>query len=208
MASSCPAAPSPAWISAAGRDGIRGCCAGCCRTARCWPRRTSRRPCWRGSGPPAAATPWGGPAAGGRRKLPLRTASLDLVTAFNCVHHFDLARSWPPSPGCCGPAASCSSTPAPRSRTRERSGRCFPGFTEHEERLHSQAAIRDAVRRTDGLTMVATDTFQHPRTSTAERLGAQARGRHYSTSPSALRRRARSHRNLPGSPARPRGLLG
>jgi hypothetical protein len=30
--------------------------------------------------------------------------------------------------------------------------------------------------------MVATQTFQHPRTSTAERLGAQAQGRHYSTS--------------------------
>jgi hypothetical protein len=29
--------------------------------------------------------------------------------------------------------------------------------------------------------MVATQTFQHPRTSTAERLGAQAQGRHYST---------------------------
>ena len=25
-------------------------------------------------------------------ELPLRTASLDLVTAFNCVHHFDLGR--------------------------------------------------------------------------------------------------------------------
>jgi hypothetical protein len=29
--------------------------------------------------------------------------------------------------------------------------------------------------------MVATQIFQHPRTSTAERLGAQAQGRHYST---------------------------
>ena len=60
-------------------------------------------------------------------------------------------------------------------------GRYFPGFTEHEQRLHSEAAIRDAVRRTDGLTVAATQTFQHPRTSTAERLRAQAEGRHYST---------------------------
>jgi hypothetical protein len=29
--------------------------------------------------------------------------------------------------------------------------------------------------------MIAAQTFQHPRTSTAERLGAQAHGRHYST---------------------------
>jgi hypothetical protein len=72
-------------------------------------------------------------------------------------------------------------TRTPQQNARTIWGRYFPGFTEHEQRLHSQAAIRDAVRRTDGLTMVTTQTFQHPRTSTAERLGAQARGRHYST---------------------------
>jgi len=91
-------------------------------------------------------------------ELPLRTASLDLVTAFNCVHH---------------------RTPQQNARTIW--CRYFPGFTGHEQRLHNEAAIRDAVRWTDGLTMVATQTFRHPRTSTAERLGAQARGRHYST---------------------------
>jgi hypothetical protein len=62
------------------------------------------------------------PLLAAAEELPLRTASLDLVTAFNCVHHFDLARFLPPPPGCCSPTASCSSTPAPRSRTRERSG--------------------------------------------------------------------------------------
>src|SRR4249920_3704723 len=72
-------------------------------------------------------------------------------------------------------------TRTPQQNARTIWGRYFPGFTEHEQRLHSQAALRDAVRRTDGLTLVATQTFQHPRTSTAERLGAQAQGRHYST---------------------------
>jgi hypothetical protein len=41
--------------------------------------------------------------------------------------------------------------------------------------------LRDAVRRTGGLTLAAAETFQHPRTSTAGRLRAQAEGRHYST---------------------------
>jgi len=72
-------------------------------------------------------------------------------------------------------------TRTPQQNARTIWGRYFPGFTEHEQRLHSQTALRDAVRRTDGLTMVAAQTFQHPRTSTAERLGAQAQGRHYST---------------------------
>ncbi len=158
--------------------------------------------------------PRGGPVAGGcRTAAPLRTASLDPVTAFNCVHHFDLARFLARRQHkCWHPAASCSSaTPAPRSRTRARSGAATsPGFTEHEQRPHSQAALRDAVRRTDGLTMTATQTFQHPRTSTAGRLGAQARARHYSTFSflhAAPELRA-SHRDLPGPPARPRGLLG
>ena len=47
--------------------------------------------------------------------------------------------------------------------------------------MHSQAALLDAVRRTGGLTVAATQTFQQPRSSTAERLRAQAEGRHYST---------------------------
>jgi hypothetical protein len=51
---------------------------------------------------------------------------------------------------------------------------------DRDAEVAAGAAIRDAVWRTDGLKMVATQTFQHPRTSTAERLGAQAQGRHYS----------------------------
>jgi hypothetical protein len=41
--------------------------------------------------------------------------------------------------------------------------------------------FRDAVVRTCGLTLVAAQAFQHPRTSTAGRLPAQAEGRRYST---------------------------
>ena len=121
------------------------------------------------------------PLLAAAEELPLRAASLDLVTAFNCVHHFDLgflaAAARVLQPG--GQLFIYTRTPQQNARTIW--GRYFPGFTEHEQRLHSQAAIRDAVRRTDGLTMVATQTFQHPRTSTARRLGAQAQGRHYST---------------------------
>jgi SAM-dependent methyltransferase len=122
------------------------------------------------------------PLLAAAEELPLRTASLDLVTAFNCVHHFDLARFLAAAARVLQPGGQLFIyTRTPQQNARTIWGRYFPGFTEHEQRLHSQAAIRDAVRRTDGLTMVATQTFQHPRTSTAERLGAQAQGRHYST---------------------------
>jgi SAM-dependent methyltransferase len=122
------------------------------------------------------------PLLAAAEELPLRTASLDLVTAFNCVHHFGLARFLAAVARVLRPGGQLFIyTRTPQQNARTIWGRYFPGFTEHEQRLHSQAAIRDAVRRTDGLTMVAAQTFQHPRTSTAERLGAQARGRHYST---------------------------
>src|SRR2546429_9875716 len=122
------------------------------------------------------------PLLAAAEQLPLRTASLDLVTAFNCVHHFDLGRFLAAAARVLQPGGRLFIyTRTPQQNARTIRGRYFPGFPEHEQRLHSQAALRDAVRRTDGLTMIATRTFQHPRTSTAERLGAQAQGRHYST---------------------------
>jgi SAM-dependent methyltransferase len=115
-------------------------------------------------------------------ELPLRTASLDLVTAFNCVHHFDLGRFLAAAARVLAPGGQLFIyTRTPQQNGRTIWGRYFPGFTEHEQRLHSVAAFRDAVKRTGGLKIVATQTFQHPRSSTAERLRAQAEGRHYST---------------------------
>ena len=115
-------------------------------------------------------------------QLPLRAASLDLVTAFNCVHHFDLARFLAAVTRVLRPGGQLFIyTRTPQQNAQTIWGRYFPGFTEHEQRLHSEAALRDAVRRTGGLTVVATQTFRHPRSSTAGRLRAQAEGRHYST---------------------------
>ena len=122
------------------------------------------------------------PLLAAAEQLPLRDASLDVVTAFNCVHHFDLGRFLTAIARVLAPGGQLFIyTRTPQQNARTIWGRYFPGFTEHEQRLHSQAAIRDTVSRTGGLTVVATQTFSHPRSSTAERLQAQAEGRHYST---------------------------
>ena len=122
------------------------------------------------------------PLLAAAEQLPLRDASLDVVTAFNCVHHFDLGRFLTTAARVLAPGGQLFIyTRTPQQNARTIWGRYFPGFTEHEQRLHSETAIRDAVRRTGGLKMIATQTFKHPRTSTAERLQAQAEGRHYST---------------------------
>jgi SAM-dependent methyltransferase len=115
-------------------------------------------------------------------ELPLRTASLDLVTAFNCVHHFDLGRFLAAVARVLradGQLFIYTRTPLQNARTIW--GRYFPGFIEHEQRLHSEVALRAAVGQVRGLKLVATQTFKHQRSSTVERLRAQAAGRHYST---------------------------
>jgi SAM-dependent methyltransferase len=122
------------------------------------------------------------PLLSAAEELPLRTASLEVVTAFNCIHHFDLARFLTAVARVLRPDGQLFIyTRTPQQNARTIWGRYFPGFTEHERRLHGEAAFRDAVRRTGGLTLVAAQTFQHRRTSTAVRLRAQAEGRHYST---------------------------
>ena len=122
------------------------------------------------------------PLLAAAEELPLRTASFDVVTAFNCVHHFDLGRFLSAVARVLAPGGQLFIyTRTPEQNARTIWGRYFPGFTGHEQRLHSQAAIREAVRRAGGLKVVAAQTFSHPRSSTAERLRAQAEGRHYST---------------------------
>jgi ubiquinone/menaquinone biosynthesis C-methylase UbiE len=122
------------------------------------------------------------PLRAAAEQLPLRAASLDLVTAFNCVHHFDLGRFLTAVARVLKPGGQLFLyTRTPQQNARTIWGRYFPGFTEHEQRLHSQAALRDAVRRAGGLTVAATQTFRHRRSSTAGRLRAQAEGCHYST---------------------------
>ena len=121
------------------------------------------------------------PLRAAAEQLPLRAASLDLVTAFNCVHHFDLGRFLTAVARVLKPGGQLFLyTRTPQQNARTIWGRYFPGFTEHEQRLHSEAALRDAVQQA-GLTVAAAQAFRHRRSSTAERLRAQAEGRHYST---------------------------
>jgi ubiquinone/menaquinone biosynthesis C-methylase UbiE len=122
------------------------------------------------------------PLLAAAEELPLRAASLDLVTAFNCVHHFDLGRFLTAAARVLKPGGQLFIyTRTPQQNARTIWGRYFPGFTEREQRLHSEDALRDAISATSGLNVVATQTFRHRRSSTADRLRAQAEGRHYST---------------------------
>ena len=143
------------------------------------------------------------PLLAAAEELPLRAASLDVVTAFNSVHHFDLGRFLAAAARVLAPGGQLFIyTRTPQQNARTIWGRYFPGFTEHEQRLHSEDALRGAVRRAGGLTVAATQTFAHPRTSTVERLRAQAEAG--ATRPSlSTRRRSCVQPSLPSWPACP-----
>src|SRR5215471_14881941 len=107
------------------------------------------------------------PLRAAAEELPLRAASLDLVTAFNCVHHFGLGRFLTAVARVLRPGGRLFIyTRTPQQNARTIWGRFFPGFTEHEQRLHSKASFQDAVRRTDGLKLITAQAFKHPRSST------------------------------------------
>src|SRR5262249_56085391 len=109
----------------------------------------------------------GGAVVGAAEQLPLRTASLDVVTAFNCVHLFDLGRFLTAAARVLKPGGRLFIyTRTPQQNAQTIWGRYFPGFTAHEQRLHSEAALRDTIRRTGRFQVAATQTFQHPPTST------------------------------------------
>ena len=115
-------------------------------------------------------------------ELPWRTASLDAVIAFNCVHHFDLGRFLTAVARVLRPDGRlCVYTRTPEQNARTILGRHFPGFTDRERRLHSEAALRDAVSQISGLQLIEIQTFRYRRSSTVQRLLDQVAGHHYST---------------------------
>jgi SAM-dependent methyltransferase len=125
---------------------------------------------------------WVAPLRSTAEELPLRDGSLDLVTSFNSVHHFDLPRFLASSARVLRPGGQLFVyTRTPQQNARTIWGRHFPGFVEREQRLHSERALRAGVRQTPGLALAGTHRFRYARSSTRERLRAQAEGRHYST---------------------------
>src|SRR6266508_255091 len=73
-------------------------------------------------------------------ELPVRTGSLDLATAVNSVHHFDLGRFLAEVARALragGQLFVYTRTPEQNARTIW--GRWFPGFAKREQRLHSEA---------------------------------------------------------------------
>ncbi len=149
------------------------------------------------------------PLVSAAEELPLRTASLDLVTAFNCVHHFDLGRFLTRRrPGTAARRAAVHLHPHPTAERADDLGPLLSGL--HRARAapaqpgripgRHPADRRSQDRRNADLHASA---LEHGR-------AAQGPGRRpplLDVLPLPAGGAARIYSGVPGPPAYPRGLL-
>ena len=114
--------------------------------------------------------------------LPFRTASCDVITCFNAVHHVDLARFACEASRVLTPSGQLvvyTRTPAQNRRTIW--GHHFPEFATRETRLYGVEDLRAALQATGAFPSVRTQTVPWRVTTSLARLVEQATHYHYST---------------------------
>ena len=114
--------------------------------------------------------------------LPFRAASCDVMTCFNAVHHFDLARFAGEAARVLTPAGQLIVyTRTPEQNRRTIWGRHFPEFATRETRLHAVNDVRAALDATGTFGSVRAQMVPWRVTTSLARLVEQATHYHYST---------------------------
>ena len=114
--------------------------------------------------------------------LPFRTASCDVMTCFNAVHHVDLARFAAEASRVLTPSGQLVVyTRTPEQNRRTIWGHHFPEFATRETRLYGVEDLRAALQATGAFASVRTQTIPWAVTTSLSRLVEQATHYHYST---------------------------
>ncbi len=114
--------------------------------------------------------------------LPFRASSCDVMTCFNAVHHFDLARFAGEASRVLTPSGQLVVyTRTPEQNRRTIWGRHFPEFATRETRLHEVNDVRAALEATGAFRSVRAQTVAWPVTTSLVRLVEQVTHYHYST---------------------------
>ena len=114
--------------------------------------------------------------------LPFRASSCDVMTCFNAVHHFDLARFAGEASRVLTPSGQLVVyTRTPEQNRRTIWGRHFPEFATRETRLHEVNDVRAALEATGAFRSVRAQTVAWPITTSLFRLVEQVTHYHYST---------------------------
>jgi ubiquinone/menaquinone biosynthesis C-methylase UbiE len=112
-------------------------------------------------------------------RLPIADGSVDFVTTFNAVHHFDLEGFVQEAARVLAPDGHLFVyTRTPDQNADSIWGRAFPEFTSRENRLYDEATLRRTLRH---LGTVDATSFSFSRRATPTKLAARVRGRAYST---------------------------
>ena len=114
--------------------------------------------------------------------LEFRSASCDVMTCVNAVHHVALARFAGEASGVLAPSGQLivyTRTPAQNRDTIW--GHHFPEFATRENRLHTVEALRGALQATGAFASVRAQTVAWTVTTSLARLVEQATHYHYST---------------------------
>jgi SAM-dependent methyltransferase len=109
----------------------------------------------------------------------LADESVDFVTAFNAVHHFDLDRFTHEVARVLRPGGDLFVyTRTPEQNAKSIWGRAFPGFVSHESRLHDETTLGRVFAELGAVEMTS---FTFARCATADGLAERVRGGAYST---------------------------
>lgn len=114
--------------------------------------------------------------------LPVRPESLDFVTTFNAIHHFDPTRFVGEVSAALRPGGRLFIyTRTPQQNSLSVFGRLFPGFAERETRLMTEASLCQIIDSESALRLDEVRCIRHARTASPDRLRDQVVGHHYST---------------------------
>ena len=114
--------------------------------------------------------------------LPFRASSCDVMTCFNAVHHFDLARFAGEASRVLTPSGQLVVyTRTPEQNRRTIWGRHFPEFATRETRLHEVNDVRASLEATGAFRSVRAQTVAWPVITSLVRLVEQVTHYHYST---------------------------
>jgi SAM-dependent methyltransferase len=112
-------------------------------------------------------------------RLPIRDRSVDFVTTFNAVHHFDLDRFVDEAARVLTADGQLFVyTRTPEQNAQSIWGQAFPGFASRETRLFDTATLRRAL---NPLGTVDIRSFDFARLETPATLAERVRSRAYST---------------------------
>lgn len=115
-------------------------------------------------------------------ELPFADGSLDVITTFNAIHHFDVDGFLSEVRRVLKPDGKAFLYTRLRDQNETHIwGRYFPNFCEKEDRLYTESELRHYISNYFESSNLSFTPFSFRRRASIEELLEQAEGRHYST---------------------------